>query len=405
MAQVKIGFNPQDRFMMAVGNTLVVVTQEGNVFGADVVGRQLQPVFQFSGAKIGFNPQDRFMMAVGNTLVVVTQGGNVFGADVVGRDAGPIFQVNENGSIPSATRDRLHPGDSLVVGGALTSQDGRFTLVLQGDGNLVLYWTGGAARWATGTAGRAVARASMQADGNLVLYAPEGTAVWASGTVGHPGAFLTLQNDGNGVIYGPGGPLWATNTATRAANDQDVIPYVFRLDKFHIDTTRAVHEDTDVVSFALKVGDQMFGPLIKHMGDVNNGDHSVGLQFGPIPIPSTAVPILLNYQILNSGHKDQAEIDTLLSQGADYLTKSATASGDPYAIAAAWIAKFFLGWLALDCDGPVAIDQIAVTGATLDAWTLGASSHSETRRYNHYTSQDGCGSSPDYKVTWSIIRQ
>jgi hypothetical protein len=44
--------------------------------------RELAPVFQFSGAKIGFNPQDRFMMALGNTLVVVTQDGSVFGADL-----------------------------------------------------------------------------------------------------------------------------------------------------------------------------------------------------------------------------------------------------------------------------------------------------------------------------------
>jgi hypothetical protein len=69
--------------MMALGNTLVVVTQEGNVFGADVMARDLQPVAQFSGARIGFNPQDRFMMTLGDTLVVVTQEGNVFGADVV----------------------------------------------------------------------------------------------------------------------------------------------------------------------------------------------------------------------------------------------------------------------------------------------------------------------------------
>jgi hypothetical protein len=94
----KIGFNPQDRFMLALGNTLVVVTQDGSVFGSDVVNRQLQPVFQFSGAKIGFNPQDRFMMALGNTLVVVTQDGNVFGCDVLGsgghRELAPVLQFS-----------------------------------------------------------------------------------------------------------------------------------------------------------------------------------------------------------------------------------------------------------------------------------------------------------------------
>ena len=47
-----IGFNPQDRFMMTLGNTLVVVTSDGNVFGSDVVNDELQPIFQFSGAKL-----------------------------------------------------------------------------------------------------------------------------------------------------------------------------------------------------------------------------------------------------------------------------------------------------------------------------------------------------------------
>ena len=78
--------------MMTLGNTLVVVTQDGNVFGAEVVSGSVGPVFQFGGAKIGFNIQDRFMMTLGNTLVVVTQEGNVFGANVAGQTLQPVFQ-------------------------------------------------------------------------------------------------------------------------------------------------------------------------------------------------------------------------------------------------------------------------------------------------------------------------
>ena len=59
----KIGFNAQDRFMVALGNTLVVITDDGSMFGAEVTG--IGPVFQFTGAKIGFNAQDRFMVALG----------------------------------------------------------------------------------------------------------------------------------------------------------------------------------------------------------------------------------------------------------------------------------------------------------------------------------------------------
>src|SRR5690242_15783684 len=91
-----IGFNPQDHFMMTLGNTLVVVTQDGSgIFGADVVGRNIGPVFRFTGAAIGFKQEDHFMMTLGNTLVVVRTDGAVFGADVVGDepitfDSGPL---------------------------------------------------------------------------------------------------------------------------------------------------------------------------------------------------------------------------------------------------------------------------------------------------------------------------
>jgi len=49
-------------------------------------------------------------------------------------------------------------------------------------------------------------------------------------------------------------------------------------------------------------------PLIRHMGDVNNGDHLVGLHFGPFPIDNPAAPFIFNYQIVNSGHGNQDDI-------------------------------------------------------------------------------------------------
>jgi hypothetical protein len=108
--------------------------------------------------------------------------------------------------------DTLNPGQNLTSDQSITSQDGRFTLIMQGDGNLVLYGPRGP-RWATGTNGRTVAQAVMQGDGNLVMYGPGGEYIWDSATNGTPGAWLLVQNDGNLVIYGPGGnPLWATNT-------------------------------------------------------------------------------------------------------------------------------------------------------------------------------------------------
>jgi hypothetical protein len=98
--------------------------------------------------------------------------------------------------------DRLQPGQRLEVDGQLMSANGRARLVMQGDGNLVLYRTDDDhALWASGTDGKPVAYTIMQGDGNLVSYSAEGDYYWDSATDGHPGAWLILQNDGNLVIY------------------------------------------------------------------------------------------------------------------------------------------------------------------------------------------------------------
>lgn len=110
--------------------------------------------------------------------------------------------------------DRLLPYQQLNINDQLVSNHGRVRLVLQGDGNLVLYRTDdGRALWASNTHGTPVSAAVMQDDGNFVAYAADGHPYWATGTDGHPGSVLVLQDDGNLVVYGPdGAPLWASNT-------------------------------------------------------------------------------------------------------------------------------------------------------------------------------------------------
>lgn len=127
--------------------------------------------------------------------------------------ATPSIQFTESSS-QSASADTLPSGASLAPNEHINSQSGRFQLILQDDGNLVLYdLPSGSALWASGTNGQSVATCIMQTDGNLVLYSPSGAAVWASNTYGNSGAYLVVQNDGNVVIYTPSGAaVWATNT-------------------------------------------------------------------------------------------------------------------------------------------------------------------------------------------------
>ncbi len=110
--------------------------------------------------------------------------------------------------------DSLEPNQVLYPGEAITSGDGRFYLTYQGDGNLVLYRSDGAALWHTQTNGTSAGRTVMQSDGNLVIYNGSGSPVWASGTAGYGESSLVLQNDGNLVIYtSAGAPVWASGTS------------------------------------------------------------------------------------------------------------------------------------------------------------------------------------------------
>lgn len=127
-----------------------------------------------------------------------------------------------------------------IWGPGAANQPGAW-LVMQTDGNLVLYSSSNVALWASGTDGNPGARLALQPDGNLVIYNTENTALWASYTIHNPDHFsyinnewrtpgflypfqsldtangtrsLLLQPDGNLVLYDANRkPLWASNTA------------------------------------------------------------------------------------------------------------------------------------------------------------------------------------------------
>lgn len=105
-----------------------------------------------------------------------------------------------------------HGTTVLAANDTIPSCDGRFTLYMQGDGNLVLYRNGGGALWSTETWGQPGNVAVMQDDGNLVVYSASGHPRWSSGTHGNPGAVLAMQDDGNLVIYKGSSPLWSSGT-------------------------------------------------------------------------------------------------------------------------------------------------------------------------------------------------
>jgi len=97
-----------------------------------------------------------------------------------------------------------------------TSENGKYLLVMQDDGNLVIY-EGTVAKWSSGTHGKGTKpyKLVMQGDGNLVIYDNSNDAIWASNTAGKgTGPYrLVMQDDRNLVIYDKNDTsLWASNT-------------------------------------------------------------------------------------------------------------------------------------------------------------------------------------------------
>jgi hypothetical protein len=119
----------------------------------------------------------------------------------------------------------LESGQVLPASQYLTSPSGRCRLVMQDDGNLVLYNDAGRALWFSGTAGNPGAYLAMQAsDGNLVIYGPSGTPLWASGTTGDAGDVLRLGDDANLVLEGSdGGTLWQTFSTNHTLADGETL--------------------------------------------------------------------------------------------------------------------------------------------------------------------------------------
>lgn len=110
--------------------------------------------------------------------------------------------------------NQLLANQQLNINDHLDPSDNECHLIMQSDGNLVLYRNdNGRALWASNTWGKPVNHAIMQTDGNFVCYDAGGHPYWATGTDGHPGSSVILQDDGNLVVYSSAHvALWASGT-------------------------------------------------------------------------------------------------------------------------------------------------------------------------------------------------
>lgn len=198
------------------GHYQLLMQADGNLVESVTGGRAL-----WASGTAGDNGAHAVMQANGNLVLYDPTGAALWSSNSRGTGC-PILVIQNDGNVvvysPHAVwathtvQTLMEPGDVLRPGWSIYSPSEQFQLLMQSDGNLVLYDGAGKALWASGTSHHPGASAVMQTDGNLVVYDSAAHALWASQTPQHPGAHLSLQSDGNLVIYEGSTALWSSAT-------------------------------------------------------------------------------------------------------------------------------------------------------------------------------------------------
>jgi hypothetical protein len=176
----------------------------------------------------------------------------------------------------------------------------------------------------------------------------------------------------------------------------------FELQQLHISNTRAVHNDTDTASLALKIGQQPSRVQIKHLGDVNNGDHVVQIKIGPVRLQDHDLVSLVT-AVVNAGHQDQGQVDETLTTAANAAIDAALDE-----VPGGVLLEFFTHWLvnlfAVNCDGVVVGQKWQWRGNELVGHTAAHNPWVITHTYRGSDSPVGCGSNSEYTARWIIRR-
>jgi len=122
-------------------------------------------------------------------------------------DAGSQFTFSIGPTQPTSGKNTLSLNTPLWQNDYLESTNAAYRFYLQGDGNLVLRaWPAKTVLWASGTNGKGGVRLVVQHDGNVVLYATD-HPVWTSNTVGKGVVKMAINDNGTLVLYNSSGAV------------------------------------------------------------------------------------------------------------------------------------------------------------------------------------------------------
>lgn len=207
-------------------NTILLLKEDGDL----VLLNGFQPIWN---TKTAGNPGSKLIFQSDGNLVLYSKNNTpLWNSETPGSTANALqLQSDRNLVLYSTTNAALWssstntsqsqldvvvtaaPTNSIIYPGQrIETADRKRYLILQYDGNLVLY-SDNKALWATGTDGKAAKMLAVQGDGNMVLYSKSMSPLWNSQTASRGPSRLIIQGDSNLVLYRNDGPVvWATYT-------------------------------------------------------------------------------------------------------------------------------------------------------------------------------------------------
>jgi hypothetical protein len=89
-----VAVKPQDKWVLTIGNRILVIVNDGRVFAHDIAGNTINPAFQLSGPPVAANPPDKWVLTMDNRILVIVNDGRVFAHDIAGNTINPAFQLS-----------------------------------------------------------------------------------------------------------------------------------------------------------------------------------------------------------------------------------------------------------------------------------------------------------------------
>lgn len=166
------------------------------------------------------------------------------------------YLINVTQPVPARNDDNvLEPGESLGVNEPLLSNDLNSLFYLRRDSKVGVRNDFGD-NWVSGSRHNSPDRIVMQTDGNLVVYSKTNQPLWDTGTHGNANARLVMQNDGNLVIRSAtNDPLWATGTVRHYSDGRYVNKNVYE-------------NGTMMVGQQLETPDRKYRLIFQHDGNL-----------------------------------------------------------------------------------------------------------------------------------------